>query len=542
MNGFLFDLRLAARSLRRHGGFAAAAVLTLALGMGGTCAIFGVLDAVFLRALPFAEEAMLVRLRDFTKAPGGAMSPVNINGRHFLEIASQAKTFSGISAQRGRTATLTGGDVPQRIEAVLLSPGSLAVLGVRPAIGRDFLPAEEKEGEAAGVALISATLWHSVFGGDPRVVTGTLQLDGRTTRIVGVLPAGYRFPYDADVWLPARIDAGSADDYAVFARLAPGTSLEQARAEMNAIASRMRERDPQTYPGYGIVAAPLRETLIGDQDRMALVLLVVLALFLLLACIDVTMLLLARSVARQQEFALRSALGASRTRQIRHLLTEALLLAGLGGTLGVLLAAQFGSMLWALVPTNLSHQLGLTEVPFHPRLLAFAACVVICSALLAGSLPALQGSRADLDALLRGAPQRTDAGGRRRLINAFVSGQIAVAVLLLSGAALVVENFRLLHRGELGFDARQLLTAEIELPRSRYADGARRASFVEQLVARLSAVPDVSAVGVITMNPLRGTTWSAPLIAEGQDESQAASVYHRLVTPGLLASMRIPLV
>src|SRR5207302_565058 len=191
-----------------------------------------------------------------------------------------------------------------------------------------------------------------------------------TTRIVGVLPAGYRFPYDADVWLPARVEGGSADDYAVFARLAPGTSLDEARSELAAIASRMRERDPQTYPGYGIVAAPLRESLVGDQDRMALALLVVLALFLLLA-------------------------------------------------------------------------------------------VVICSALLAGSLSALQASRTDLDTLLRGAPQRTDPGGRRRLMSAFVAGQIALAVLLLSAAGLVIENFRLLRRGQLGFDERQLLTAEI---------------------------------------------------------------------------------
>ena len=198
-------------------------------------------------------------------------------------------------------------------------------------------------------------------------------------------------------------------------------------------------------------------------------------------------------------------------------------------------------MLWALVPTNLSQQLGLTEVPLHPRLLAFALAVVICSALLAGSLPALQASRADLDTLLRGAPQRTDPGGRRRLMSAFVAGQIALAVLLLSAAGLVIVNFRLLRRGQLGFDERQLLTAEIELPRQRYGDSARRAAFVDQLAARLSASPGISGAGVTTMNPLRGTTWSAPLIAEEQDESQAASVYHRLVTPGLLNAMRIPL-
>src|SRR5947208_3392063 len=439
MDTLLLDLRLGWRSLRRNTAFSAAALLTLALGIGGTCAIFGVLNAVFLRPLPFEEEARLVRLRDFTAAPGGAISPVNITGRHFLEILAQSRTLSGISAQTGRNATLTGGQTPERVDAVVLSPGSMAVLGVRPAMGRAFLPDEEEKGIDAGVALISTALWRSRLGADPGVLGRTLQIDGRTVRIVGVLPPGYRFPYHADIWLPARIDPVSPDDYAVFARIAPGHTLSEVRAELRAVASRMRERDPRTYPGYGILAAPLRESLIGDQDRVALALLVVLGFFLLLACVDVAALLFARSVSRQHEFALRSALGASRGRQIRQLLTESALLA------------------------------------------------------------------------------------------------------IIGGAGLVIENFRLLRGRDLGFDERQLLTAEIELPRSRYSDGARRATTVAQLSARLASTPGVTAAGVVTMNPLRGGTWSAPVIREGHEEKQAASIYHRLVTPGLLGAMRIPL-
>ena len=541
MDGFLLDVRLGLRSLRRNAAFSAAAAVTLALGIGGTCAIFGVLDAVFLRPLPFADEGSLVRLRDFTAAPGGAISPVNINGRHFLEIAAQTKTLAGISAQRGRTAVLTGADSPERIEAVLLSPRSLEVLGVRPALGRTFLPAEEEQGEASGAVLISHALWRARLAADPGVLGRTLHLDGRTVRVVGILPAGFRFPYHADAWLPVRVDAESPDDYAVFARLAPGATLEQARAEMSAIASRMRERDAQTYPGYGLLAAPLRESLVGDQDRIALALLVVLAVFLLLACVDVAMLLLARSVSRQHEFAVRSALGASRARQVRQLLTETAVLALLGGAVGVLLAWEFAPALWGLVPSNLSEQLGLSEAPLDPRVLAFALVVSLGSALLAGTLPAVQASRPDLDAFLRGTTHATDSGGRRKLLGAFVVVQIAVAAVLLSGAALVVENFRLLRRSDIGFDARQLLTAEIELPRARYADAARRRAVVEQLAARLAAMPEVEGAGIVTMNPLRGTTWSAPLIAEGQEEAQAKSVYHRLVSPGLVSALRVPL-
>jgi putative ABC transport system permease protein len=541
MDTLLLDLRLGIRSLRRNAGFSAAALLTLALGIGGTCAIFGVLNAVFFRPLPFADEVRLVRLQDFAAAPGGAISPFNISGQHFLEIAAQAKTFLGMTAQRGRSAILTGGDRAERLQAVLLSPRSTAVLGVRPAMGRAFLPDEEESGEDSGVAMISAALWRSRLGSDPAAVGRTLQLDARTRRIVGILPAGFRFPYRADVWLPARIDPTSPDDYAVFARLAPGRTLEEARAELKAIASRMGEHDPRIYPGYGIVATPLRESLVGDQDRVALALLSVLGLFLLLACVDVAMLLFARSVARQQEFALRSALGASRGRQIRQLLTESALLAILGGALGVILAAELGPALWALVPSNLSEQLGLVEAPFDPRVLAFAFLVSLASALFAGAVPALQATRPDLHTVLRAAPPGSATGERRRLLGFFVSGQIAVALVLLCGAGLVIENFRLLRGVDLGFDERQLLTGEIELPRATYSEGARRALLVAQLSERLASTPGVAGAGVITMNPLRGATWSAPVIAEGQEERQAASIYHRLVTPGLLGAMRIPL-
>jgi len=541
MDTLLLDLRLAIRSLRRNAGFSAAALLTLALGIGGTCAIFGVLNAVFLRPLPFADEARLIRMRDFATAPGGAISPFNINGLHFLQIAAQARTLSAITAQRGRGAILTGSDRPQRVEAVLLSPGSLGVLGIQPAMGRTFLADEEEKGEGSGVAMISAALWRSRLGSDPAVLGRTLQLDGRTLRIVGVLPAGYRFPYHADVWLPARIDAASPDDYAVFGRLAPGRTLDEARAELKAIASRIAEQDPRTFPGYGIVAAPLRESLIGDQDRIAMALLSVLGLFLLLACADVAMLLFARSVSRQHEFALRSALGASRGRQVRQLLTESSVLALLGGSLGVVLAAESGPALWALVPSNLSEQLGLGEAPFDPRVLVFALIVSLASALLAGAAPALQSTRPDLQTVLRAAPQGTDTGERKRLLGLFVSGQIAIAMVLLSGAGLVIENFRLLRGEALGFDERQLLTAEIELPRPRYSEGVRRAALVAGLSQRLAATPGVTAAGIVTMNPLRGSTWSAPILAEGQEQGQAASIYHRLVTPGLLGAMRIPL-
>ncbi|HET7786945.1 MAG TPA: ABC transporter permease, partial [Myxococcales bacterium] len=276
MENLVQDVRLALRALRRNPGFGTAALLTLALGIGGTCAVFSVVNDIYLRPLPFAHEDRLLRLRDSTRTPGGAIVTVNTNAPHFLEIAAQTRTLSGLSAQLGRSATLTGADLPAHVDEALLSPGSLAVLGVQPVLGRGFSKDEEQQGEGAGVALISANLWHARLGGDAQALGRTIEVDGRPLRVVGVLPPGYRFPYDADVWLPLRLADAAADDFAVFARMAPGATLGEVRAELDSIASRMPGRDSRTLPGYGIEAVPLRKSLLADEDRVAVALLAVL--------------------------------------------------------------------------------------------------------------------------------------------------------------------------------------------------------------------------------------------------------------------------
>ncbi|HUJ26677.1 MAG TPA: ADOP family duplicated permease, partial [Myxococcales bacterium] len=539
MDSLLHDVRHALRALRRNPGFGTAALLTLALGIGGTCAVFSVVNDTFLRPLPFAEEGRLLRLRDQTRSPGGTVNAYNIVGRHFLPIAAQARTLSALSAQLGRSATLTSADPPEHVDAAMISPGSLRMLGVRPALGRDFSDEEERLGEQAGVALVSTSFWKRELGGAPDVLGRTIGVDGQPRRIVGVMPPGYRFPYDAEVWMPFQPADAAPDDFAVFARLAPGSTLEQARTELSAIAARM-PRDERTGDGYGIEARPLRQSLRDDNDRNALALLAVMSFFLLLACANVATLLLARAAGRQKEFAIRSALGATPLRQAVRLFIESATLALLGGGLGLWLAFHVAPLLTLLVPSNLSRQLGMQEAPYDLRVPLFAFGLSLLTALLAGVAPAAQAFRTDVQGVLQGAAPGADPSRRRRVLSFFVAAQVALGVVLLSGAGLMIENFQLLQGKPTGLHERVLYTADLELPASRYPDGPARLRLVERLQARLAALPGVSGAGATTVNPLRRATWVAPASAEGHEDS-AEMVNHRLITPGLLGVMGIPL-
>ena len=542
MNGTaaMRDLRYALRSLGKNPGFAAAAIATLALGIGGNCAIFGVVNAIFLRPLPFPEPQRLVRLLDKTTTPGGQSYTGNLLPSRFEAIAAQAGVFDRATAQRVERLTLTGSGDPVRLNGASLSAGSLSLFGVLPELGRVFRAEEERAGEASGVALVSHTLWRDRFGADRSLVGRAILLDGRSVVVVGVLPAGFHFPYRADVWLPLRIDPSDRRDLLVIARLAPGRSLAGARVEAPAIARRLEEEDPSGSRGRGLEIVSLHSNLVREEDRVPLLLFAAMGSFLLLACANLANLILARSAARRRETAIRAALGEGRWRRVRQVLTESLLLSTLGAGAGLLLAGWITAPLDSLMPRVLLEELPSGRGALDFRLLAFAAAAALATGILCGLAPALASAGVDVAPLLK-AGGRTAAGGgeSRRLLSGFVVLQVAISTLLLSGAFAMMRGLHEKRTRDLGVDTKNLLHAELEFPLSRYPTGAERVRALDEILRRISSVSGVKRAAASSVNPLWGGTWGigiapGPLAA---DPREYRSVNVRLATPGLLGTL-----
>ncbi len=540
------DVRYAIRTLRRSPGFSVVVILTLVLGIGGNAALFSVANNVFLRPLPFPEAERLVRVLDYTRAPDGSMSTYSTWSRDILAVQEQRGIFDGMVALSVESATLTGGETPERVQVVSQSGGWSSTLDVKPVVGRWFSMEEERAGSASSTAVISHGLWQRRFSRDRNVLGKTLTIDDRIFAIAGVMPRDFNFPYDAEVWIPTTIRAeDNSRDFALFARLGPGISLKQAGAAVDGVAQRIKEKYPETVPGFGMELLPMRTQLIGEEDRIALALLGIAGIFLLIACVNVSNLLLARSVIRQREIAIRAALGASRYRQIRQLLTESCVLALLGGLGGLLVVAWCGAYLTVLIPRPLSQQLNMGQVGVDARVFAFGLGISLLTGMIFGLAPALRTFAGDLQPMLKEGGRADQGVGRnRRVLNALVVCEVALAMVLLAGAGLMIQNFERLRHHDLGFQAGHLFTLQITPPVSRYAAGEPRGILVRQILEKVRSAPGIVAAGVTTVNPLGGTTWSAPVAVEGFSTGAAGtsfSVNHRLISAGLLAAMEIPL-
>ncbi len=540
------DIRYAIRTLKRSPGFSAVVILTLALGIGGNAALFSVANNVFLRPLPFPKADRLVRVVDYTRAPDGSVSTYSVWSRDVLALEDQRGVFDGMIALSIESATLTGGETPERVQVVSQSGSWASTLGVQPVLGRWFSMEEEHAGSASSAAVISYGLWQSRFGGDRNVLGKTVTIDDRILPIAGVMPRDFSFPYDAEVWIPSTIRADdNSRDFALFARLGLGISWKQAAASVSGVAQRIKEKYPETTPGFGMELFPMRSRLIGEEDRVVLALLGIVGFFLLIACVNVSNLLLARSVVRQREIAIRAALGASRSRQIRQLLTESCVLALLGGFGGLALVAWCGAYLKVLIPHTLSQQLNMGQVGVDARVFAFGLGISLLTGMIFGLAPALRTFLSDLQPLLKeGGRSDQGVGKNRRVLNALVICEVALAMVLLAGAGFMIQNFERLRHHDLGFQASHLFTLQITPPVSRYAAGEPRGILVRQILEKATNAPGIVAAAVTTVNPLGGTTWSAPVAVEGFSTGAAGasfSVNHRLVSPGLFATMGIPL-
>lgn len=506
----LNDLRLAIRALGRNLGFTLAALATFAIGIGANATVFGVVNAVLLRAYPFAEPSRLVALYEKDLRGGNdrfVLAPAN-----FRDWQAEAKSLAGMAAIGNADFTLRAAEVgngePERLTGNRVTWNLPRVLGIAPQVGRAFTAEDDRAG-AEPVAMISDALWRSRFGADRAIVGKAVEINGRPTTIVGVLPEGVRYPTArSDVWMPFAMSdsAWTAQRgnhmFDAVGRLAPGATLEQAQAELSRTAARIARDFPEIQAGFGANVLPFHRAMTGTVAPVLWVLLGAVTFVLLIACVNVANLTLARGAARQREVAVRTAIGASRWHLVRQQLAESVVLGVAGGALGLVLAAWACRALPAVVPTSIPR---LEEAGIDWRVALFTLGMALVASIAAGVVPALQTARADLNGVLKDGGKGSTAGAvRARTRDALFVAEVAFALLLLVGAGLTLTSFSRLLGVSPGFRAERVLTAQLSLPRARYASDTVQARFWEQLLPKLRAIPGVAGASVVSLAPLGG--------------------------------------
>jgi predicted permease len=535
----LQDLRYAGRILRKYPGFSLAIILTTALGIGANVTIFSVLNAVILEPLPFKDPDRLVRLTESNLGQNQVESPVSVP--NFQDWQRQQSSFEEVSALELATFNLTGRGEPQRVAAARITTNLVPMLGVAPALGRAFVAEEDR------VVLLSDALWQKQFGGDRSIIDQTIQLNSENYTVVGVMPAGFQFNGARELWVPFVIDPQRepwrADrtnrNLFVFGRLKAGVTVGQATSEMDILGRRLEQQFPKSNTGWRVRVTSFYEWLLPKEVRMAMVgLFVAVSLLLLIACANVANLLLASATTRQQEMATRAALGASPARLIRQLLIESLLLAGLGGLLGL------GLAYWAtkLIASGKLQNIGrLSETGIDGSVLGFTLFITLLTGLIFGLAPAWWASRVNLTEKLKEG-SRSD-GGRLpyRLRSALVIAEVTMAAVVLVGAGLLVNVLARLRAVPLGLTPDNVFTMQISLPGSKYGQ-QQRVDFFSQLLERLRAVPGVVDAAAVEQAPTTISTWNMAIMLEGAaaDTTGPLAEAHA-VTPRYFQTMGIPL-
>jgi putative ABC transport system permease protein len=541
MTNTLQDLRYAARALRKSPGFTAIAALTLALGVGATTAIFSVVNAVMLRPLPFTEPDRLVRIWENNLERGWPTFAVS--HPNFLDWRSQSRAFESLAATNNAGFTWTSNGEAEVVPGLRVTATFLPALKISPVLGRNFLASEDRPGGNTRVVLLGDGFWRRAFGADPTVVGRTITLNSQPHTIIGVLPPSFRWGTNNDMLAPLAPDpARNRGDHrlAVIGRVAAGSSIDQARTELETIAARLGQQFPESNKGWGIVVNSFYDWLIPETTRRSLlVLLGAVALVLLIACVNVVNLLLARASGRQRELSIRVAMGASRLRVVRQLLLEASLIAAVAATIGIAIAFASTRLLVALGPNSVPR---LDELSIDARVFAFAILVALSMMLIFAGVPAIQAARQDPQDGLRADGRGVTAGsGRRRIRAALTIGEVALSVALLIGAGLLMRSFARLQQVDPGFSVSGLMTARVNLPANAYPNAAFRRAFYERFLEDLRGRAGIGAAAISSGPPLSGDFTGGDVRLPTQTNDEAGSANWRLVGPDYFAALGIPI-
>ena len=554
MSNLWQDVRYGWRALWKSPGFSAVAILVLALGIGANTAIFSVVNAVLLRPLPFDQPGRLVAIYHTPPQASFPGIPLfSVSAANFLDWQAQAHSFEGMSAYGYGRFTLTGNGQPVTFPVISSTYGLFSLLHAQPLLGRTFVEAEDQPGHNHEV-VVSYGFFRDHLGANPAVVGTNIQLNGEAYTVIGVMPPGFEFPFISDPsfrpqmwklqgWTPQERAIRDNHNYGVVARLKPGVSLEQAKAELSTISDRLAQQYPKDDKGWGATAISLRDDVVGDVRTPLLILLGAVAFVLLIACANIANLVLAKTLSRRKEVAIRSALGASRRRILQQVLSETVLLSLIGGVFG-LIFAHYGM---AFIVRFMGQQLPRSaDIGLNAWVLVFTLAVSLVTGLIAGLLPALRLSREDVSEALKQSAGRTasDSGGSRTR-NALVVAEVAFSLMLLIGAGLLIRTLWALRSVNPGFDANGVITMDLSVPPNKFESLPPLIGFYQNVLERVKALPGVKSAGLTNTLPLTGGGSHQPIQISGQPVVPMADMPEvdvRIISPGYIRAMQIPLV
>lgn len=545
MDSFLRDIRYGVRSLMRRPTLTIIAIITLAIGIGANSAIFSVVNALLIKPLPFPELERIVAI--WETQPGRGVARNEASMANYLDWRTQNHTCEQMGLYRWWSTNLTGGERPERILGFQVTGNFLDVLGVKPALGRGFATDEDQPGKDA-VAILTHGLWQRLFGGDPGIVNKAITLNGVTRTVIGVMPEGFNYPAGVEVLAPLTITpelarSRQSHSYYVVGRLKPNVSLSRAQADLATIASRLEKAYAESNTGWGIVVYPIVEDAVRLYKTAVLALMAAVGFVLLIVCANVANLMLARAAGRQKEMALRAALGAGRWRLVRQLLTESVMLALVGGALGVLIAHWGVDLLRTLNPGKAAQFVpGWDRLGVNPAVLAFNLGLSLLTGLLFGLAPAWQISKTDLNNALKEGG-RQSSFGFHRLRSLLVISEVALSLMLLVSAGLLMRTVLVLLKTEPGFNPNNVMTMRLNLPGTRYKDQAQRLAFYQELLRRVQSLPGVESAAAVNYLPLGGSNSSDSFLVEGIPDPPPGQEFigrYRNCTPDYFRTMGIP--